>query len=60
MLLRYGLAQREAADRVDQAVSDVLTAGARTADIARPGEATVSTREMGERVAALVLGAGVT
>ena len=59
MLLRYGLGQREAADRIDQAVADVLSAGARTPDIARPGEVTVSTREMGERVAALVLGAGV-
>jgi 3-isopropylmalate dehydrogenase len=59
MLLRYGLDQREAADRVDQAVAEVLTAGARTPDIAGPGEATVGTREMGERVAALVLGAGV-
>jgi 3-isopropylmalate dehydrogenase len=58
MLLRYGLGQREAADRIDQAIADVLTGGARTADIARPGEPTVSTREMGERVAALV-GAGV-
>jgi hypothetical protein len=44
---------------VDQAVAEVLTAGARTADIARPGEATVTTRQMGERVAALVLGAAV-
>jgi len=60
MLLRYGLAQREAADRVDQAVAEVLTAGARTPDIAGPGEAVVGTREMGERVAALVLGAGVS
>jgi 3-isopropylmalate dehydrogenase len=59
MLLRYGFGQREAADRVDQAVAEVLTAGARTADIARPGEATVTTRQMGERVAALVLGAAV-
>jgi 3-isopropylmalate dehydrogenase len=50
MLLRYGLAQREAADRVDQAIADVLSDGARTADIGRPGEATVGTQEMGERV----------
>jgi 3-isopropylmalate dehydrogenase len=60
MLLRYGLDQREAADRVDQAVAEVLTAGARTPDIAGPGESTVGTREMGERVAAMVLGAGVS
>jgi len=44
MLLRYGLGQRQAADRVDQAVAEVLTSGARTPDIAGPGEATVGTR----------------
>jgi 3-isopropylmalate dehydrogenase len=60
MLLRYGLAQPEAADMVDRAVAAVLAAGVRTPDIARPGEATVGTREVGERVAALVLeGVGV-
>jgi 3-isopropylmalate dehydrogenase len=57
MLLRYGLDQREAADRVDQAVAEVLTAGARTPDLAGPGEATVGTREMGERVARRVASA---
>jgi 3-isopropylmalate dehydrogenase len=59
LLLRYGLHQREAADRVDQAVAEVLAAGARTPDLARPGEATVGTREIGERVAAVVQAAGV-
>ncbi len=57
MLLRYGLGQPEAADAVDRAVAAALTAGVRTADIARPGEPTVSTREMGERIAGLVAGA---
>jgi 3-isopropylmalate dehydrogenase len=55
MLLRYGLGQAEAADRVDRAVAEVLAAGARTPDIARPGEPTVGTGEMGRRVARLVL-----
>ena len=55
MLLRYGLKQADAADAVDRAVAQVLTAGYRTPDIARPGEATVGTREIGERVAGLVL-----
>ena len=55
MLLRYGLGQAAAADRVDCAVAEVLAAGARTPDIARPGEPTVGTREMGQRVARLVL-----
>jgi len=57
MLLRHGLGLAEAADAVEQAVSAALGAGARTLDIARSGEATLGTREMGERVAGLVLGA---
>jgi 3-isopropylmalate dehydrogenase len=56
MLLRYGLVQPEAADTVDRAIAALLAAGARTPDIARPGEPTVGTREIGERVAGLVLG----
>jgi 3-isopropylmalate dehydrogenase len=60
MLLRYGLKQFEAADAVDRAIAAVLSAGVRTPDIARPGEPTAGTREIGERVAALVLeGVGV-
>jgi 3-isopropylmalate dehydrogenase len=51
MLLRHGLAEGEAADRVDQVIAEVLAAGARTADLARPGEPTLGTREIGERVA---------
>ena len=60
MLLRYGLDQPEAADAVDQAIEAVLTAGARTADLARPGEPTLGTRQIGDLVAAAVLaGQGV-
>jgi 3-isopropylmalate dehydrogenase len=55
MLLRYGLALPEAAAVVDQAVAAVLTAGARTPDIARPGEPTLGTREIGDEIARLVL-----
>ncbi|HET6580041.1 MAG TPA: 3-isopropylmalate dehydrogenase [Gemmatimonadales bacterium] len=51
MLLRHGLAEGEAADRVDQVIAEVLAAGARTPDLARPGEPTLGTREIGERVA---------
>jgi 3-isopropylmalate dehydrogenase len=58
MLLRYGLKQPEAADTVDLAVVEVLSSGARTPDIARPGEQTVGTRAMGELVAALVMEGG--
>ena len=55
MLLRYGLRESEAADAVDRAVAAVLGEGLRTPDIAQPGEPTASTREVGERVARLVL-----
>jgi 3-isopropylmalate dehydrogenase len=55
MLLRYGLALPEAAVAVDQAVAAVLAAGVRTADIARKGEQSVSTREIGDEIARLVL-----
>jgi 3-isopropylmalate dehydrogenase len=55
MLLRYGLREPEAADAVDRAIAAVLSAGLRTPDIARPGETTLGTRELGERVARAVL-----
>jgi 3-isopropylmalate dehydrogenase len=55
MLLRYGLGLPEASAVVDQAVSAVLAAGARTADIARPGERSLDTREIGDEIARLVL-----
>ena len=54
LLLRYGLQQPEAADAVDRAVDAVLASGARTPDIARPGEPTLSTHAIGERVAGVV------
>jgi 3-isopropylmalate dehydrogenase len=50
MMFRYGLAHPEAADAIEGAVADVLEAGARTRDIALPGEATLTTREMGDAV----------
>src|SRR5207302_10481845 len=55
MLLRYGLRLTEAADAVDQAIRAVLDAGARTRDIAEPGAPAIGTREMGERIAGVVL-----
>jgi 3-isopropylmalate dehydrogenase len=58
MLLRYGVGLLEAAAAIEQALSAVLAAGARTPDLARPGEPTVGTREMGEEVARLVLWGG--
>jgi 3-isopropylmalate dehydrogenase len=50
MLLRYALGLPEAAALVEQAIAAVLAAGARTADIALPGEPTLTTREMGEEI----------
>jgi 3-isopropylmalate dehydrogenase len=54
MLLRYGLVLHEAADAVERAVAAVLHSGARTPDIAGPGEPILSTRELGERIARFV------
>ena len=58
MLLRHGLGLADAASAVERSLSAVLDAGARTADIARPGEPTVGTRQLGEEVARLVLRGG--
>jgi 3-isopropylmalate dehydrogenase len=58
MLLRYSLDLPEAADGVEQAIAAVLAAGARTPDIAAPGERTLSTSEVGAEIARLVLWGG--
>ena len=50
MLLRHSFHLEQEAAHVDSAVSNVLSSGARTADLARKGESTVSTAEMGRRV----------
>jgi 3-isopropylmalate dehydrogenase len=52
MMLRYSLRQERAAERVEAAVSKVLRAGLRTADICSAGMKQVSTLEMGDAVAA--------
>ena len=52
MMLRYSLRQERAAERVEAAVSEVLRAGLRTADICSAGMKQVSTLEMGDAVAA--------
>jgi 3-isopropylmalate dehydrogenase len=54
MLLRYGLKQAEAADAVDNAIRVALDEGARTKDIAGPGEPVLGTKQMGERIAELL------
>lgn len=52
MLLRWSLGLATEADVVEAAVNRTLAGGARTADIARPGEASIGTHEMGARVIA--------
>jgi 3-isopropylmalate dehydrogenase len=50
MLLRYSAhMEREAAD-VEHAIEDALASGARTRDIAGPGEKVLSTQEMGQAI----------
>jgi 3-isopropylmalate dehydrogenase len=58
MMLRYTLAQPEAADRIESAVGSVLASGLRTADIASAGTRTVGTREMGDAVVAALRAQG--
>ena len=48
MMLRYGLDQPEAADRIEQAVLAVLAQGYRTVDIQSPGTTVLGCRTMGE------------
>ena len=55
MLLRQGLKLPDAADAVDDAIAAALYAGARTQDLARPGEVSIGTTEMGTRIVDLVL-----
>jgi 3-isopropylmalate dehydrogenase len=50
MMLRYSLAQPQAAQRVERAVTDVLKAGLRTADIHTAGTRKAGTQEMGDAV----------
>jgi len=54
LLLRHGLGLPAAANAVEQAIGTALAAGARTRDIAEPGEPGLGTREMGERIANLM------
>jgi len=50
MLLRHSLRLEAEAQAIEDAVERVLAQGARTPDIAVPGDRTVGTEEMGERV----------
>jgi 3-isopropylmalate dehydrogenase len=50
MLLRYSLQREDVAAKVESAVSSVLDAGYRTADIASKGQATIGTKQMTDLV----------
>ena len=52
MMLRHGLDRPGDGDRVEAAVESTLASGLRTADIAGPGEPSVSTEEMTAAVVA--------
>jgi len=52
MLLRHSLRQAEAAAVIETAVARALAEGARTRDLARPGESALGTRAMAERIVA--------
>ncbi len=56
MMMRYTLAAPEAAEAIEQAVSDVLDQGLRTPDICAPGEQSVTTSVMGSAVADALAG----
>ena len=59
MCLRYSFGLGAEADRLEAAIAKVLADGLRTRDIAAPGEATVSTSEMGDAIVAALGGAQV-
>lgn len=50
MALRYSFGLQDAAARLELAISDVLTSGLRTPDIAEEGAAVVSTEKMGDAI----------
>ena len=52
MALRYSFDLGALADRIEAAIASVLAQGLRTRDIAAPGEAHISTTEMGEAILA--------
>jgi 3-isopropylmalate dehydrogenase len=52
MCLRYSFNMAAEADLLETAIADVLDSGLRTADIAAPGQTTISTVEMGDAVLA--------
>jgi 3-isopropylmalate dehydrogenase len=56
MMLRHSLNQLDAAERIEQAVSTVLSGGLRTPDIWSEGTKKVGTREMGDAIVSALAG----
>jgi 3-isopropylmalate dehydrogenase len=56
MLLRHSLGMETEARAIEAAVGSTLDAGHRTADLAEPGQATLTTQEMGDLVASTLGG----
>jgi 3-isopropylmalate dehydrogenase len=54
LLLRYSLRLEREAKAIERAVDDAIELGLRTPDIARPGEKTSSTSQVGDAIAAAV------
>ncbi|MGA8863663.1 MAG: isocitrate/isopropylmalate family dehydrogenase, partial [Gallionella sp.] len=52
MCLRFSLGLAQEAQLLEQAVAAAIEHGARTADIAQPGDKVLSTRDMGDAVLA--------
>jgi len=52
LCLRFSLGLAQEADRLERAVDAAISLGARTADIAQPGEKVISTKAMGDVVLA--------
>lgn len=51
LMLRYSFGRDDLAVKIENAVKASVRAGARTADLARPGEKTISTKEMAAEIA---------
>jgi len=50
MALRYSFDQGQWADKIDQAIAQVLAKGLRTKDIAQGTDKTIGTQEMGAAI----------
>ena len=50
LMLRYSFHENEAAAAIERAVEEAIAGGARTADLVRPGEVSISTEQMGQRI----------